>query len=235
VPRETTSLDRLTNVLEPEIFLIVACEGFAEKTYLRQFAKRYLEFQSVRHKIKVLDRPEGEENNSAPNHVLKQLKDFKAEHSATDSDLCWMVVDKDRWQKLPEIISICRELGFNHAVSTPSFELWCLTHCIDLRELKDDTIERVQRNKKETKKRFLEIKLSEEMRRLGFGAFKKEQTYEFHNDMFESSKIALAMDQCKFFEKRERELQQDYIYPKILGSQMYLLLQDFRAYLEENR
>ncbi len=41
------------------------------------------------------------------------------------------------------------------------------------------------------------------------------------------------MDQCKFFEKRERELQQDYIYPKILGSQMYLLLQDFRAYLEE--
>ena len=73
------------------------------------------------------------------------------------------------------------------------------------------------------------------MRRLGCGAFKKEQTYEFHNDMFESSKIALAMDQCKFFEKRERELQQDYIYPKRLGSQMYLLLQDFRAYLEENR
>lgn len=206
MPRDTTSFDRLTDVLEPEIFLIVACEGFAEKTYLRQFAKRYLEYQSVKHKIKILDRSKEEENNSAPKHVLKQLRDFKEENSATDSDLCWMVVDKDRWQKLPEIIEICRSLGFNHAVSTPSFEFWCLLHCVDLRKLDNKTMERVQSNKKETKKRFIEIKLSEEMIRQGLGAFKKGQKYEFHQDMFDASKIALAMEQCEFFEAREKTL-----------------------------
>ncbi len=52
---------------------------------------------------------------------------------------------------------------------TKLLNFWAKTHCIDLKRAKDDTIERVQRNrKKETKKRFLEIKLSEEMRRLGF-------------------------------------------------------------------
>lgn len=233
MPRESTSLDRPTNVLEPQIFFIVACEGFAEKSYLRKFAKRYLEFQSVKHKIMVLDRAKNAENNSAPNHVLKQIKDFKDENSATESDLCWMVVDKDRWQKLPEIIIKCRNLGFNHVVSTPSFEFWCLAHLVDLRELNDEVIERIQKNKKETKKRFLEIKLNEEMKLLGYGAFKKEQIYEFNDAMFDIPKIALAIQQCMFFEEKEKSNQTDYIYPQKIGSQMHLLLKDFEQYLKE--
>lgn len=233
MPRESTPLDRMTDTLEQETFLIVACEGFTEKTYLRQFASRYLEFQSVRHKLRILDRPKDEENNSAPNHVLKQLKDFKEEFSATEADLCWMVVDRDRWQKLPEIIQVCRSLGFNHAVSAPTFEVWCLYHCLDLRTLTAETIERVEKNRKETKKRFLEKKLSEEMQNLGLGAFGKKMDFEFHRDFFDSPKINLAMEQCRFFEGREKETDKEYIYPKKLGSQMYLLLEEFKKYLED--
>ncbi|WP_068973892.1 RloB family protein [Acinetobacter wuhouensis] len=234
MPRENIPLDRLTNILEQERFLIVACEGFTEKAYIRQFSRMYLEHRSVKHKIKVLDRSENEESFSAPQHVLKQLKEFKAEFSAGKSDLCWMIIDRDRWPNLSTILQECRSLGFNHAVSSPSFEVWCLCHCLDLRNVSQETIDIIERNPKPTKKRFLEKKLSEEMQKHGLGGFSKKQNFEFHANFLDSEKIIMAIEQCIYFEEKERLLNQDeYQYPKVLGSQVHIFIDQFKQYLSK--
>jgi hypothetical protein len=108
--------------------IIIATEG-------RKTEKQYFEselFGNVRVHVKVL---ESIDNKSAPNHVLRRLKDFATQYELQSEDQLWLMVDRDNWpDKL--LSDICSQaIRGKHkallAISNPCFELWLYLHHAD--------------------------------------------------------------------------------------------------------
>lgn len=124
--RRKRPLNRDIPHLRDTRLIIIATEG--EKT-----EKQYFEsdmFHSLRVQVKVL----GTENGlSAPNHVLKRLRQFARETDLQQDDQLWLMVDKDHWTErmLSDVCSRAnqsRGLRFQTAISNPSFEFWLYLH-----------------------------------------------------------------------------------------------------------
>ena len=67
----------------------------------------------------------------SPEHVLKQLNDYKSQYELEADDELWLVVDKDRWTEamLSRVATECsQEVAMHMALSNPCFELWLLLH-----------------------------------------------------------------------------------------------------------
>jgi hypothetical protein len=102
--------------------------------------------------IKVLAQ---EGTQSAPEHILKLLDDYKGDYQIAESDELWLVIDVDRWgdEKLSQIATACTQKGYKLAVSNPAIELWFLLHLTNVRQYTLAEQAALLANKKEGKTR----------------------------------------------------------------------------------
>lgn len=131
--RNRNSLKRERRVAFRDARLIViASEGKdTERIYFKALAKEYT---NPRVHVCMLERNENEQNNSSPEHVLKQLDDYISQYDLESDDELWLVVDKDRWKDamLSNVATVCAQKTAMHmALSNPCFELWLLLHLED--------------------------------------------------------------------------------------------------------
>ncbi|MBX3586733.1 MAG: RloB domain-containing protein [Ramlibacter sp.] len=107
---------------------VVATEGsVTEPHYFTLFSKRDSEFFNPR--VKRIDVLPSINGNSAPKHVLNNLKNYRDQHELAPDDQLWLVVDVDRWgSSLSSIVRQVQQCGFHSAISNPSFEVWLLCH-----------------------------------------------------------------------------------------------------------
>lgn len=132
--------------------IVIASEGKdTEKIYFRTLAK---EFSNPRVHVHILERSLEEENSSSPEHVLKQLNEYKQTYDLESDDELWLVIDKDRWTDamLSYVATSCSQDSFmNMALSNPCIELWLLLHLIDPLSLTLEERQKWIENKRKSK------------------------------------------------------------------------------------
>lgn len=74
------------------------------------------------------------------------------ENIKKDGDLFGIVIDKDSWDNIEEIIDYCKEKGYYVFISNPCFELWLLFHWIDISTLPNDKQNLIALNPKKSNK-----------------------------------------------------------------------------------
>ena len=121
--RKPRPLDRSRLPLRDTSLVVVATEGEkTEKQYFRIFQRRDSRVQVI-----TLETSDG---LSAPEHVLRRMVSFKAEHDLHDHDHLFLAIDRDRWpnQQLSRVARECRNHGITLTVSVPCFEIWLYLH-----------------------------------------------------------------------------------------------------------
>ena len=94
--------------------IVIASEGKdTERIYFKALAKEYT---NPRVHVHILERSEAEQNNSSPEHVLKQLNDYKEQYALEADDELWLVIDKDRWTEamLSRVATECAQDEYMH-------------------------------------------------------------------------------------------------------------------------
>ncbi|MDD5035208.1 MAG: RloB family protein [Methylococcaceae bacterium] len=120
--RKKRPLDRTVPHRRDTRLIIIAAEG-------RETEKQYFaQFRDTRVQVKVL--ATGEDNQSAPQHVIDRLTHFREEFQIGEGDELWLMVDVDRWS-LAEITREAIQRGYQLAISNPCFEVWLLCHFQD--------------------------------------------------------------------------------------------------------
>ena len=146
--------------------IVIASEGKdTERIYFRALAKEYT---NPRVHVHILERSEDEQNNSSPEHVLKQLNDYKGHYELESDDELWLVVDRDRWTEamLSRVATECAQDNFMHvALSNPCIELWLLLHLVDATLLTSEEEQLWMENRRKSKNAdpYLKVRLRQEM------------------------------------------------------------------------
>ena len=146
--------------------IVIASEGKdTERIYFKALAKEYT---NPRVHVHILERSVDEQNNSSPEHVLKQLNDYKSQYELEADDELWLVVDKDRWTEamLSRVATECsQEIAMHMALSNPCFELWLLLHLEDAASLTPEEQMLWMENRRKSKNTdpYLEVRLRQRM------------------------------------------------------------------------
>lgn len=104
--------------------------------------------------VHILERNDNEINNSSPEHVLKQLNDYKDQYELESDDELWLVVDRDRWTEamLSQVATECAQDNYMHmALSNPCIELWLLLHLVDVTLLPPEELLLWMENRRKSK------------------------------------------------------------------------------------
>ena len=105
---------------------------------------------------------------TSPEHVLKQLNDYKSQYELEADDELWLVVDKDRWTEamLSRVATECsQEIAMHMALSNPCFELWLLLHLEDAASLtpEEQTLWMENHRKSKNADPYLKVRLRQKM------------------------------------------------------------------------
>ncbi|HIJ84107.1 MAG: hypothetical protein HW380_196 [Magnetococcales bacterium] len=122
VSRKKRPINRIEHPLRDTRLIVIATEGReTEKQYFNIFHSR---------RVQILILPTGEDNASAPQHVIERLNNYNKDHSFEKNDGLWLMIDVDRWldQTLSEVAQEARTKKYKLAVSNPCFEIWLLCH-----------------------------------------------------------------------------------------------------------
>lgn len=146
--------------------IVIASEGKdTERIYFKALAKEY---SNPRVHVHILERDGIEQNNSSPEHVLKQLNDYKEQYELESDDELWLVIDKDRWTDamLSHVAKECAQDDYMHVVlSNPCFELWLLLHLVDATLLTPKERQQWMENRRKSKNAepYLKVRLRHEI------------------------------------------------------------------------
>ncbi len=192
--------------------IVIASEGKdTERIYFMALAKEYT---NPRVHVHILNRNEQELNNSSPEHVLKQLNDYKSQYELEADDELWLVVDKDRWTDamLSRVAKECTQDEFMHmALSNPCFELWLLLHLEDATVLTPEEQRLWMENRRKSKNAdpYLKVRLRKDM-----GAY--------HESSYDAQMLITHVNEAI---ERARLLDKDSTdrWPQALGTRVYLL------------
>ena len=192
--------------------IVIATEGKdTERIYFKALAKEYT---NPRVHVHILDRSEDERNNSSPEHVLKQLNNYKSQYELEADDELWLVVDKDRWTDamLSRVATECtQEVSMRMALSNPCFELWLLLHLEDVASLtpEDQKLWMENRRKSKNADPYLKVLLRQ---KLGF----------YHESAYDASTliahVETAIERARALDKKTADR-----WPQTLGTRVYLL------------
>lgn len=192
--------------------IVIASEGKdAERIYFTALAKEYT---NPRVHVHILERSENEQNNSSPEHVLKQLNDYKSKYELEADDELWLVVDKDQWKDktLSRVATECAlEVSMHMALSNPCFELWLLLHMEDAASLtpKEHMLWMENRRKSKNADPYLKVRLRQKM-----GTY-HESSYDA---MTLIAHIEDAIKRARALDKTPTDR-----WPQTLGTRVYLL------------
>lgn len=163
MPREREELFRESNSLEKEKIIVLAFEGnITEEIYFEEFKSSEF-FNDSLIFLHFLKRPKSD-TNSAPNHVfIKLKKEAKDEYNFLDTDELWMIIDRDRWRNIPEIILECKKQNNMFvAVSNPCFEFWLLLHIKDVSEYSPEERQSILENGRvSSSRKYIDSKIME--------------------------------------------------------------------------
>lgn len=192
--------------------IVIASEGKdTERIYFKALAKEYT---NPRVHVHILERSKDEQNNSSPEHVLKQLNDYKGHYELESDDELWLVVDRDRWTEamLSRVATECAQDNFMHvALSNPCIELWLLLHLVDATLLTPEEQQLWMENRRKSKNAdpYLKVRLRQEM-----GSY-HESSYDAKM-LIEHVEVAIA--RAKALDKNPADR-----WPQTLGTRVYLL------------
>ena len=192
--------------------IVIASEGKdTERIYFKALAKEYT---NPRVHVHILERSESEQNNSSPEHVLKQLNNYKEQYALEADDELWLVVDKDRWTEamLSRVATECAQDDYMHmALSNPCIEFWLLLHLVDVLLLTHE--EQLQwlenRRKSRNADPYLKVRLRQEM-----GSY-HESAYDAQMLI---ANVETAIEQARALDKNPADR-----WPQTLGTRVYLL------------
>lgn len=111
--------------------------------------------------VEVLHR---DSNQSSPEHVYEQIRQFMTEYNIEDDDQLWIVIDKDKWKDrmLSAVAQHCAQNNnLYFCVSNPCFELWLLLHIEDIATYNDEDMEALAMNKKTKGQTWLKRRMRE--------------------------------------------------------------------------
>ena len=192
--------------------IVIASEGKdTERIYFRALAKEYT---NPRVHVHILKRSEDEQNNSSPEHVLKQLDDYKGHYELESDDELWLVVDRDRWTEamLSHVATECAQDNFMHvALSNPCIELWLLLHLVDATLLTTEEQQLWIENRRRSKNAdpYLKVRLRQEMGSYHESSYDAKMLIEH---------VEVAITRAKSMDKNPADR-----WPQTLGTRVYLL------------
>ena len=192
--------------------IVIASEGKdTERIYFKALAKEYT---NPRVHVHILERGVDERNNSSPEHVLKQLNDYKSQYELEADDELWLVVDKDRWTEamLSRVATECsQEVAMHMALSNPCFELWLLLHLEDAASLtlEEQMLWMENRRKSKNADPYLKVRLRQKM-----GSY-HESAYDAQMLI---ANVETAIEQARALDKNPADR-----WPQTLGTRVYLL------------
>ena len=194
--------------------VVVASEGKdTERIYFKALAKEYA---NPRVHVHVLERSEDEKNNSSPEHVLKQLNDYKTQYALEADDELWLVVDKDSWTDgmLSRVAAVCaKDAAMNMALSNPCFELWLLLHLEDATSLTPEEYKMWLENRRKSKNAdpYLKVRL-------------RQKLGSYHESSYDAPALVVNVETAI---ERARRLDKgpDDRWPQTLGTRVYLLVE----------
>ena len=192
--------------------IVIASEGKdTERIYFNALAKEYV---NPRVHVHILERSESEQNNSSPEHVLKQLNDYKEQYSLESDDELWLVVDKDRWTEamLSHVATECAQDNYMHmALSNPCIELWLLLHLVDVTSLSQEEQQQWLENRRKSKNAdpYLKVRLRHEMDSYHESAYDAQMLIAHVED---------AIARAKALDTNPTDR-----WPQTLGTRVYLL------------
>ena len=127
-PKRGQLLDRTVQNRDARVF-VVATEGAVdEPSYFTQL-QRNGTIPANRIKLHLIPTPHN--GRSDPEGVFDRLVTFTEDTRLLKEDECWLVLDVDRWPKLPVIAQFAKERSYGLAISNPCFEIWLLCHFPD--------------------------------------------------------------------------------------------------------
>lgn len=192
--------------------IVIASEGKdTERIYFKALAKEYT---NPRVHVHILERSEAEQNNSSPDHVLKQLNDYKSQYELEADDELWLVLDKDRWTEamLSCVATECsQEVAMHMALSNPCFELWLLLHIEDSALLTPEEQKQWIENRRKSKNGdpYLKVRLRQKM-----GSY-HESSYDA---LALIAHVEDAIERARALDKNPNDR-----WPQTLGTRVYLL------------
>ncbi|MBR1402008.1 MAG: RloB domain-containing protein [Prevotella sp.] len=192
--------------------IVIASEGKdTERIYFKALAKEYT---NPRVHVHILERNEDAKNESSPEHVLKQLNDYKSHYELESDDELWLVVDKDRWTEamLSRVASECSQEDSMHmALSNPCFELWLLLHIEDATSLTPEEQKSWIENRRKSKNSdpYLKVRLRQKMG-------------SYHESAYDASTLIKHVDEAIARAKALDTNPADR-WPQTLGTRVYLL------------
>ncbi len=192
--------------------IVIASEGKdTERIYFMALAKEYT---NPRVHVHILERSVDEQNNSSPEHVLKQLNDYKSQYELEADDELWLVVDKDRWTEamISRVATECsQEVAMNMALSNPCFELWLLLHIEDAVSLTPKEQKQWMENCRKSKNAdpYLKVRLRQKI-----GAY-HESSYDAQTLI---AHVEDAIERARALDKNPNDR-----WPQTLGTRVYLL------------
>lgn len=192
--------------------IVIASEGKdTERIYFKALAKEYT---NPRVHVHILERSVDEQNNSSPEHVLKQLNDYKSQYELEADDELWLVVDKDRWTEamLSRVATECALVVSMHmALSNPCFELWLLLHLEDAASLTPEEQMLWMKNRRKSKNAdpYLKVRLRQKMGSYHEAAYDAEMLIVH---------VEEAIARAKVLDKNPSDR-----WPQTLGTRVYLL------------
>ena len=192
--------------------IVIASEGKdTERIYFKALAKEYT---NPRVHVHILKRSEDEQNNSSPEHVLKQLDDYKGHYELESDDELWLVVDRDRWTEamLSHVATECAQDNFMHvALSNPCIELWLLLHLVDATLLTPEEQQLWMENRRKSKNAdpYLKVRLRQEMGSYHESSYDAKMLIEH---------VEVAITRAKSMDKNPADR-----WPQTLGTRVYLL------------
>lgn len=192
--------------------IVIASEGKdTERIYFTALARKYA---NPRVHVHILERGEEEKNNSSPEHVLKQLNDYKSQYSLEADDELWLVVDKDHWTDgmLSRVATECmRDVSKRMALSNPCFEVWLLLHLEDPMSLTSEERKLWMENSRKSKNAdpYLKVRLRQDIGSYHESAYDAQALIE---------NLETAIERAKALDKTP-----DDRWPQTLGTRVYLL------------
>ena len=192
--------------------IVIASEGKdTERIYFKALAKEYT---NPRVHVHILKRSEDEQNNSSPEHVLKQLDDYKGHYELESDDELWLVVDRNRWTEamLSHVATECAQDNFMHvALSNPCIELWLLLHLVDATLLTTEEQQLWIENRRRSKNAdpYLKVRLRQEMGSYYESSYDAKMLIEH---------VEVAITRAKSMDKNPADR-----WPQTLGTRVYLL------------
>ena len=192
--------------------IVIASEGKdTERIYFKVLAKEYT---NPRVHVHILERSVDEQNNSSPEHVLKQLNDYKSQYELEADDELWLVVDKDRWTEamLSRVATEClQEVAMHMALSNPCFELWLLLHIEDAVSLTPEEQMLWMENRRKSKNAdpYLKVRL-------------RQKIGSYHESSYDTlaliAHVEDAIERARALDKNPADR-----WPQTLGTRVYLL------------